>query len=235
MEEWFSEKVLSIEDLSENVKQFRLSYRASNAFLPGQFVMLELPIESAFTTRSYSIASAPNGEGYIDLCIVHKTDGAGSGYLFNHVKVGDNIIMSLPQGKFLLEDLHYEGLVMVSTGTGIAPFRSMIRALINQYKSLPFPLYLVFGNRTEADMLYRAEWEEIAQEHPHFHFIPVLSRSENWAGAQGYVHEHYQPIAQNNPNYHFYLCGWSDMVKEAKNHLREMGFSRKQVKFELYD
>lgn len=234
MSEFVTCEVLAVEQLSPVVRNYRVQYPFSHSFLPGQFVMLDLPIEGEFSTRSYSIASAPNAEGYIDLCIVLKEDGQGSPYLFREIEAGSKLKVSEPQGKFVLAD-ELKGLVLISTGTGVAPFRAMIQQLLIEHNALPFPVYLIFGNRYERDILYRSEWQELEQKEANFHFVPVLSRDENWAGAKGYVHEHYLPIAQHHAEFHYYLCGWSTMVREAKNKLKELGFSRKQLKFELYD
>lgn len=227
-------EVLQITALTPSVRIFRIRYSLSNAFRPGQFVMLDLPIDSEFTTRSYSIASAPNSDGWIELCIVKKPEGPGTNYLFEHTKEGEMLHVSEPQGKFVLED-ETAPLCMVCTGTGIAPFRSMIRDLSRKHNGLPMPLTLVFGNRYEEDILYRNEWEQLEKDDPNFKFIPVLSREETWEGAKGYVHASYLPIARTCPETHFYLCGWTTMVRETKNTLKALGFSRKQLKFELYD
>jgi len=227
-------KVIEIKQLSPTVRQFKMTYAFSDSFVPGQFVMLNLPIQAEFTNRSYSIASAPNSEGWIELCIVQKPDGPGTQYLFDHVKVGSLLEVSEPQGKFLLVD-DEASLCFICTGTGVAPFRSMVQGLIQTYGQLPQPLTLIFGNRFENDILYREEWEALELLDEKFSFIPVLSRDENWHGAKGYVHAQYLPLAESNSDVHFYLCGWTSMVREAKNKLKTLGFSRKQLKFELYD
>ena len=85
-------------------------------------------------------------------------------------------------------------------------------------------------------MLYRKEFEELAISNPKFAYIPVLSQ-EKWEGHQGYLHQVYlnKPKWTGLQNTMFYICGWSQMVKEAKNNLKSMGYSRKEIKFELYD
>jgi ferredoxin-NADP reductase len=234
MDGFWKSELLIIQDLSPTVRQFTFAYPWSDRFLPGQFVMLDLPIEAEFTTRSYSIASAPNSDGWIDLCIVKKPDGPGTNYLFDELRIGESINISEPQGKFVLDEVG-SPLCLVCTGTGIAPFRSMIQDLVKKHNHLPVPVSLVFGNRFEEDILYREEWQALEKHDPHFRFIPVLSRQENWKGIRGYVHSSYLEIAEADPETHFYLCGWTTMVREAKNTLKNLGFSRKQLKFELYD
>ena len=83
----------------------------------------------------------------------------------------------------------------------------------------------------------------ILQEHiPHFHFIPTLSREE-WEGQKGYVHQVYEEQLKKNITTTgpleecgaaFYLCGWRDMIDEAKQRLIALGFDRKCIHQELY-
>jgi len=233
MSNFVSAEVLEIADLSRHVRSFKLAYPNSDQFIPGQFVMLDLPIEGAFSTRSYSIASAPNKEAWIELCVVLKPGGQGSTYLFEKVGVGDELRVSEPEGRFqLIAD--ERPLVLICTGTGIAPFRSMIHYLVS--KDASREIHLVFGNRKENDILYRAEFEALAASVGSFHFIPTLSQADaDWTGNKGYVHPYYLSLAEKLSDGLYYICGWTTMVKEAKNNLKALGFSRKQVKFELYD
>lgn len=232
MDTWYQCEVLERKPLSDSVISLKLAYPDSNSFVPGQFVMLDLPIEGEFSTRSYSIASAPNRESWIELCIVLKPDGAGTPYLFEDVNRGSVLKVSEPQGRFVLEE-GTEPVCLICTGTGVAPFRSFIQHLEKQ--GLSREVHLIFGNRTETDILYESEWTSLVKA-GRLHFYPVLSRSSaEWAGVKGYVHEVYPALAEAHPDWTFYLCGWSTMVKEAKNNLKALGFSRKQLKFELYD
>lgn len=226
--------VTKIIDESPTVKRYFIAIEGVENFdfLPGQFVMLDLPIQHEFTTRSYSIASAPNGNE-IELCIVLKEDGQGTPYLFQNITVGSKLKVSEPQGRFFLKDPIETDLCLIATGTGVAPLRSMLHHIFNKnvaHKNL----YLVFGNRTEKDILYRKEFEELAKQHAEFQFLPTLSR-QKWEGEQGYVHPIYQNLFKDAPEATFYICGWSNMVREAKNNLKAMGYRRKQINFELYD
>jgi len=95
---------------------------------------------------------------------------------------------------------------------------------------------MVFGNRWEKDILYRKEMEELEIKHPQFKFLPVLSRSnEGWTGKTGYVHAIYEEIFSDKRPALFYICGWADMLKEARTRLSEMGYDKKAIKFESYD
>jgi CDP-4-dehydro-6-deoxyglucose reductase len=132
---------------------------------------------------------------------------------------------------------------MVCTGTGIAPFKSMIDDLLYT-NATPKAVHLVFGCRTQQDLLYYKELKEYCKKAPWLNFIPTLSR-EAWEGAlSGYVHAHYAPLAQATlmgkntdvpyTHAHFYLCGWKNMVDDAKKNILELGFDKKQIHLELY-
>lgn len=233
-DEFYSGTITKIIDESPTVKRYFITIEGVTTFdfLPGQFVMLDLPIQHEFTTRSYSIASAPKSNE-IELCIVLKEDGQGTPYLFENIKVGSKLKVSEPQGRFFLKQPIETDLCLIATGTGVAPLRSMLHSIFNNNISHK-NLYLVFGNRTEKDILYRKEFEELEKQHPQFKFLPTLSREE-WEGPTGYVHPIYKNLFDGSQPAVFYICGWSSMVKEAKNNLKAMGYPRKQINFELYD
>ncbi len=229
-------QVVDIIDETPTVKRYFLKMPGDFTFKAGQFVMLDLPIQAKFTNRSYSIASAPREDGVFELCIVIKPDGSGTPYIFENVKVGSIVKTAGPVGKFTLPENIETDLCFVCTGTGIAPLRAMLNDIYN--KNLPHKnIYMVFGNRVKQDILYRKEFEELQQEHPEFKFLPVLSREtkETWDGDIGYVHDVYLRYFGEVKPVIFYLCGWSAMVREARDRLKELGYGKQELKFELYD
>lgn len=227
-------KIISETDL---VKRFFFKVSNENTFdfKPGQFVMLLLPIESKYQNRSYSIASPPFGDNTFELAIVLNPKGLGTPYLWEKVEIGSAIEVSKPLGKFILQEPIEEDICFIGTGTGIAPLRSMILHIINN--NIPYKnIYLIFGNRWEKDILYFKEFKELAENHKNFNFIPVLSRDNpGWTGKKGYVHEIYQEIFSDKRNASFYMCGWKDMLKDARLNLEKMGYDKKKIRFESYD
>lgn len=198
--------------------------------------MLDLPIPSKVTNRSYSIASAPNDENTFELCIVLKADGEGTPFLFDQIKEGSSLMVSKPLGKLLLPEQITEDICFICTGTGIAPFRSQIFDIYN--KNIPHKnIYLVFGNRRIEDILYRKEFEELEKKLPGMNFIPVLSREtpETWIGRRGYVHAAYEELFADKRPAWFYICGWKDMLREARQRIEAMGYDRKRIRFESFD
>jgi Na+-transporting NADH:ubiquinone oxidoreductase subunit NqrF len=110
-------------------------------------------------------------------------------------------------------------------------------------------IHLIFGCRRLADTLYQKEMEELQDQVPGFQYHPVFSREvpENREHLirTGYVHAVYEEICRNNisaegnssaiavPAY-FYLCGWKNMIDEAKKRIVDLGFDRKAIHLELY-
>lgn len=234
--EYFDAEVIDIIDESPIVKRyfFRMPDTVAFRFQAGQFVMLDLPIESKFTNRSYSIASKPTTDNIFELCIVLKEDGAGTPHIWKHVNVGSMVRTAGPLGKFVLATQHPGDICFLATGTGIAPLRSMLLHILQE--QIPHQnIYMIFGNRLEQDILYRAEMEQIQALHPGFHFIPVLSRATDWKGKKGYVHDAVKDIFGDGHPATFYICGWKNMVREAREHLRNIGYTKTDIKFESYD
>mgnify|MGYP000875076837 CR=1 FL=1 len=203
-------------------------------FLPGQFVTLDLPIheKAVKRLRSYSISSWPDGTNIFELIIVLDKRGAGTTYLFEQVAVGSTLTFRGPMGVFTLKEPIEQDLIMVCTGTGIAPFRSMIHHL--KHHNIPHKnIYLVFGCRTKSALLYYDELKSLETEIPGFHYIPTLSR-EQWEGHTGHVHPVYELLCIDKKPVKFYLCGWRGMIDEARAKIAEMGYNSKDIHFEIY-
>jgi len=234
--EYFDCQVTDIIDATERTKRFffRFPPEIDFTFRAGQFVMLDLPINTKITNRAYSIASSPDGNNSFELVISRKPEGLGTKYLFEEVKKASILKVTKALGKFGLPDPIEHDLCFVCTGTGVAPLRSM---LFNIYeKNIPHKnIYLIFGNRWEADILYKDEFEELEKKHSDFKFIPVLSRESQWEGKKGYVHDIYEEIFSDKRLAYFYVCGWEEMTKEARKRIAEMGYDKRFIRFEVYD
>jgi CDP-4-dehydro-6-deoxyglucose reductase, E3 len=201
------------------------------AFVPGQFVSIEHAVGEKKITRAYSIASEPLGTNRFELCLDLVQDGLLSPLLFS-LKPGDTVEIRRPLGMFVLRDPPRDS-VLIATGTGVAPFRSMLRAKLGG-SSQRFTL--VSGARHEEDLLYRGEFEEMAKRYPNFRFLPALSRpGATWTGRTGYVQEHLAEAIGDRRDLDVFLCGLKQMVDQVRTILKEMGFDRKQILFEKYD
>ena len=238
LQPWRKGIVTRIEDETYNTKRFwvKVPELESLDFKAGQFVTLDLPIHEKPNKRwrSYSIASWPDGTNVFELVIVLMEGGVGTKYLFDETKVGvgSELIFRGPQGVFVLPNPIEKDLFLICTGTGIAPFRSMLH-YINDHNIPHKNIYLIFGTRTKANLLYYNEMRDLATQVQDFHYIPTLSREE-WEGKKGYVHDIYEELAKEKQPAEFMLCGWKNMIDEAKKRIQEMGYDRKSIHQELY-
>jgi len=244
LEPWRTGVVIKIEQQAEGTRRFFIKVPELEKFnfKPGQFVTLDLPIHEKPNKRwrSYSIASWPDGTNVFELCIVFLEGGAGTTYLFNEIKEGSEITLRGPVGVFTLPEVIEKDLYLVCTGTGIAPFRSMLHHI--SIHNIPHrDIYLIFGTRKRENLLYYDELRTLTEDIPHLHYIPTLSREE-WEGKSGYVHQVYEDLIKdkrratgiNDCPASFYLCGWKDMIDEAKKRIIELGYDRKCIHQELY-
>lgn len=235
LQPWRTGKVIRIENETDNTRRFwiEIPELESFDFTPGQFVTLDLPIHEKPNkrVRSYSIASWPDGTNVFELVIVLLEGGLGTTYLFNKVDMGSEITLRGAQGVFTLKEENLQkDLFFICTGTGIAPFRSMAHH-IKRHNIPHNNIYLLMGTRTQKDLLYHEEMTLLDLEN--FHYIPTLSR-EQWDGKKGYVHAIYEELCNSKQPAGFFLCGWKNMIDEAKQRILALGYDRKSIHQELY-
>jgi ferredoxin-NADP reductase len=224
--------------LSEFTKhlEFEMKGVSRFGFVAGQWLSFKATKpDGEEITRAYSIASPPSEDNRFALCLNRVQDGFTSNYLCD-MKVGDEIACSGPFGDFILRP-PMRDTVFIATGTGIAPFRSMLHWLLaEESRHQGKQLSLVFGNRTEKDIYYHDEFLRLAAEHANFRYLPTLSRGgPEWQGLRGYVQEHVPATAQGRTDMHAYVCGLDKMVKANRDLLKSLGWDRKSILYEKYD
>lgn len=161
-----TERVLDVRHWNDTLFSFRTTRDASLRFENGHFVMLGLPVNGKPLLRAYSIASA-NHEEHLEFFSIKVQNGPLTSRL-QHLKPGDDIIISRkPTGTLLLHDLlPGRNLYLLSTGTGLAPFLSIIRDP-QTYERFE-KVVLVHGVRQISDLAYH---DYIANELPNHEFL----------------------------------------------------------------
>ncbi|MEO5995253.1 MAG: FAD-dependent oxidoreductase [Chitinophagaceae bacterium] len=249
LQPWRTGTVIRIENETNSTRRYWIQIKELEVFdfVPGQFVTLDLPIHEKPNKRwrSYSIASWPDGTNVLELVIVLLEDGLGTNYLFSKIDVGSELTLRGPQGVFVLPSVIEKDIFFICTGTGIAPFRSMAHHL--HKNNIPHKnIYLLFGCRKLADCLYGDELKELEKQIASFNYIPTFSREDPGDYRTGYVHAAYEEICRGkaqvaedgtttmlNPA-QFYLCGWKNMIDEAKQRIVALGYDKKSIHQELY-
>lgn len=218
--------VKSIEALSNDVVHLVLELPDDTEFtyLPGQYVNI---LTDDGAPRSFSMASQP-AAGLIDLHIRRIPGGSFTQARLAALKPGDTLDVELPHGAFFLRKEDYRPMLMVATGTGLAPIKSMIESLMDDPDCPPVALY--WGMRTEGDLYLHHDipaWGERLYE---FQYVPVLSRAgEGWQGRRGYVQQAVLEDIDDLSDYAIYLCGSPEMVAAAKSEFLAKGASANHI------
>jgi len=205
------------------------------AFQAGQYVDLLAKGERGFVyRRSYSIASPPS-DPEIELAVT-RVEGGPLSTALHAMPLGERVEIEGPDGNFTRPPAHAAlPALFVATGTGLAPFRAMLAEELAREEDGP-PLVLLFGCRTERDVLWADELRTWTA-HPRFRMEVTLSRADAaWAGRKGYVQAHTPEILRPLLPAHVYVCGLAKMVDEVVELVtRTLGVSRDLVHYETYD
>ncbi len=228
-------KLVEYRDLSPAVRHF--VFEASDIpqleFVPGQFFSFTEELQGKKITRAYSVASPPDGNR-IELCLNRVEEGHFSPHLFA-LQPGDVVQMKGPYGAFVWRKPMSDSL-LVATGTGIAPFRSMLLDYFGRQPDSAVQVTLLFGVRHEDNLFYRGDFEELARRHRNFHFRPALSQPRGgWQGLSGRVQQHLTDLIGERRDIDVYICGLRAMVDDVRERLKEHGFDRKRIIYEKYD
>jgi ferredoxin-NADP reductase len=247
----FTARLVRSVALSELTKhlEFEMTGIPRFGFVAGQWLSFKTnKPDGEEIIRAYSIASPPDADNKFALCLNRVQDGFMSNFLCD-MKEGDEIGCQGPFGDFILRP-PMRDTIFIATGTGIAPFRSMLHWLLDPIgdgRSRPSSLdggprhqgkqlYLIFGNRTEKDIYYHDEFQRLAKDHANFQYLPTLSRGgPEWKGLRGYVQEHVPMLVAGRTDMHAYICGLDKMVKANRDILKSLGWDRKSIRYEKYD
>ena len=242
----FKTRLLVKKSLSKKVYLFRflLIQPPTIEFQAGQYLILKLKKNDSFIPRLYSIASSPFEKNFFELVVELVEGGLASTYLSN-LKENDEVVFSGPAGLFNLKNTG-KPIIFFATGTGIAPYRSMIYQL--QKSNFKQKTYLFWGMRFFEEVYLFDEWKNIAEKNPNFSFKICLSREKNLDKidkenqkyfALGHVNDGFekqilQPnLAQLN-DFDYYICGAKEVVESLKNYLGQKGIKDENIYFERF-
>lgn len=217
------------------------------AYQPGQFLQVHFHYDDGTATkRSYSIAtvgldSAPGvavDVGHIEI-VVSYVEGGAATKLLGELPVGGIIDASGPYGRFCLQPTDTAArYLLLATGTGVAPYRAMLPQIEKVLAAGEREVVLLYGARSEAELLYDEEFEAFARTHPGFLFHGCLSRQARSVprahDRSGHVQNVLAELGPSAERDIAYLCGNPNMVDAAFAALQEFGLPVKQIRREKY-
>ena len=195
----------------------RLPPAGTFEFRPGQYIEV---IGPGGVRRSYSLASAGLQGASLELHVREVSSGVMSDYWFRHARDNDLLRLHGPLGTFVLRDVASIDLILLATGTGIAPVKAILESLPALHtEEAPRSVTVLWGGRIQTD-----HYLDIAALPGTQHFIPVLSRAdEGWTGARGHVQDVLLALQPDLRNAAVYACGSDAMIHDARNALLRAG------------
>ncbi len=223
-----------------SVKTFRLMTADGGplpfTYAPGQFLTFSTEFDGKTVRRSYTIASPPTRNAYVEITVKHEKDGLFSHYLHDRVAVGETLHVRGPAGAFTFDGGNADSIVLIAGGVGITPMMCVVRHLTDM--SWPGDIFLVLGIRSTEEFIFREELEYLQRRWPRLHVAASVSaRSEGtvWMGLEGPITR--ATIAQAVPGIErrrVHLCGPPGMTQAIRQVLRDLGVPPEQIKTEAF-
>lgn len=198
------------------------------AFLPGQYVNLQVP--GSTQTRAYSFSSLVRN-GTVSFLVRNVPGGLMSSYLTGTAQPGDTLALAGPLGSFYLRDIQ-RPLLLLAGGTGLAPFTAMLEKIAQQGSA--HPLHLVYGVTHDADLVEMDTLADLAARIPNFTFAACVASADSSYPNKGYVTQHISPAHLNDGNVDIYLCGPPPMVEAVGQFIREQNLKPANFYFEKF-
>lgn len=203
--------------------------RSSNSVME-----MDPPKEDTLIKRPYSIASAKHEVSEFEFYISQVKSGALTPRLFQLSQGRKMWVDDKISGVFELNQVPDKcNIVMVATGTGLAPYMSFLRSHINEHRDTR--LAIIHGAAYPWDLGYYSELQFIRSTFPNFYYYPTLLKADDsWNGLRGYIEKHLEAgVLQNNAGIelnpektHFFLCGNPKMVDSVSGYLKQFNFNK---------
>jgi Na(+)-translocating NADH:ubiquinone oxidoreductase F subunit len=212
------------DDMPENYEKYWESYshgRFSHDGVTRHYSLVNFDEESDELTFNIRWQTAKDG----------YNAGIGSSYL-GSLEVGETIIAKGPFSDFYVTSDKKVPRIFIGAGSGLAPLRAIIFEQLKKRQD-EGDLTLIYGARTEDDLLYCDELNSLSEQHKNFSYIPTLSNpSEQWQGHSGYVQQVLLPYLSQKVKFlstEFYLCGPEAMMSEVEQIITDVGIPSNQI------
>lgn len=230
-------RVSEIREETDSTTTFRVVSR--DGYLPpfqaGQYINLFMEIDGVRTSRPYSISSSPSQSGYYDITVRRVDNGFVSSYLLDEVRVGARFQSTSPSGQFYHNPLfHGDDLVFIAGGSGITPFMSMIRDVVDH--DLDRRIQLIYGNRSSQDIIFNRRIDEQSKRHANLTMHTVISEpEEGYGGLTGFITaELISVLVGDIQGKMFYVCGPEAMYTFVLAELEKLSIPKRRIRVEVF-
>lgn len=199
-------------------------------YRPGQFMIVQLVRDGKVSEpHPFTISSSPTWDS---LSISVKSVGDFTATI-SKTKTSDRAYIDAPYGAFSFLNHDDHDLILIAGGIGITPFMSMLRYIYD--RELKKSITLIWGNKTEKDIIFKDELEKMSGEMPSLKVVHVLSKQENWTGEKGYIDaEKLKKYIGNFQTGQFFICGPPIMMSLVIKALRRLGVPKKRIHYERF-
>ena len=209
-------RVQTLERVADDVIVLRVKLPANEKikFLAGQFIEFLLKDGAR---RSFSMANPPHDAELVELHVRRVAGGKFTEHVFEKMKERDILRFEGPLGVFFLREDSPKPVVLLASGTGFAPIKSLLEDAF--HRGLQRPMTLYWGGRRPKDLYMSSLAERWAAEHPTFKYVPVISDAlpeDNWQGRTGFVHKAVMQDVPDLSSHQVYACGVPIMVDSAR-------------------
>jgi ferredoxin-NADP reductase len=234
---WRIADIVEIIEETQTAKSLVLAVPDWPGHLAGQHVDVRLTADDGYQTeRSYSIASAPDGDR-VEITVERLDDGEVSPYLADVLGVGDKLELRGPIGGYFTWEVADGGpLLLIGGGSGVVPLMAIIRTRAKAASATP--TRLLYSSRTFADIIYRDELARLSATDPALEVIQTLTRAQppGWTGLHRRIDEAMLAEIAWPPSQHplCYICGPTPFVETAASLLTLLGHEPDRIKTERF-
>ncbi|WP_275286709.1 benzoate 1,2-dioxygenase electron transfer component BenC [Halomonas elongata] len=227
--------VTSVESLSEDSIELSIDLEdgAELAFLPGQYIHIDVP--GTGEHRSYSFSSRP-GDSRVSFLIRNVPNGLMSGYLTDRCKPGERLALTGPMGSFYLREIT-RPVLMLAGGTGLAPFLSMLEQMAHKREGgqgCDQPIHLIYGVNQDDHLVKTDALDALKERLPSFTYTTVVVDEASEHPRKGYVTHHMDAEVLHDGDVDVYLCGPPPMVDAVLKHFDEQGIAPQSFHYEKF-
>jgi len=212
--ELFSEGTVVINEmLNRNTILLIIECHDVLEYKAGQFVNLQ---RADGLTRSYSISNTPQESKTLEFHIRRLPGGKFSEWVHEEIKVGDTLSVSEPKGHcFYIPERKEQGILLVGTGTGLAPLAGILTDALSHGHS--GPIHLFHGSSVKEDLYRVEEMRQLSEQNQNFHYTPCISGGDVPEGFyQGRANTVALSEVSNLSGWRVFLCGHPEMINEMK-------------------